>query len=744
MQKILLFKFLIIFLYLIFFSSKSFGFDNIIVQGNKNISLKTIKSFATKEIINPNAEIISEYQKKLFETGFFEKVTILFKENKVFITVIENPLINFFYIEGISMPNLKEQINDIAKIKENTIFNLFTLKEDVSLISNYLKNIGYLNNKINYEIIQIDNNKLNIFYKIELNNKFRINRIFFIGDKHFKSSVLSDILYSSEYGWWKFMSNSTIPSESAINIDILNLKNFYLNHGYYDVQINSFSIEVLNNKYANIIYSINSGIKYYIKNIKLIEGGNTLNQKDAKYLSKYYKKFTNNTFDYSNIKKISNFIYNYLDQNNYELNIDTKLEKIENDKFEIIFLLSNKKNQKTVNKINIIGNNITDDSVIRNKILFSEGDKFNSLKLNQSIDKLKNTGLFKNVTSVNKNISDEKIEIDFAVEEQPTGSISAGAGVGTSGATISSGINEKNFLGKGLELNANLNIGTQKNFGNISYINPDFENSGNTFRSTFFVENNQFDNASYENKLIGSSVSIEYEVFNKLFFNPGLSFDLDSVSVNDDASSLIKKREGDYFTSKIFYNAYKNNLNKDFQPTDGYTFGFGQSFSIFSDIPFINNKLFGSYYNEYVENFVGSIKYKLEAINAFDKDIKFSDRLFVSSNNLRGFSSRGIGPKIDNDYIGGNYSFYTNLSSTIPNGLPDNWNAITNIFLDTANVWGVDDNSTDDSNKLRIATGIGLSWISPLGPISFTYAIPLAKNSSDDVENFNFKIGSSF
>ena len=346
MQKILLFKFLIIFLYLIFFSSKSFGFDNIIVQGNKNISLKTIKSLATKEIINPNAEIISEYQKKLFETGFFEKVTILFKENKVFITVIENPLINFFYIEGISMPNLKEQINDIAKIKENTIFNLFTLKEDVSLISNYLKNIGYLNNKINYEIIQIDNNKLNIFYKIELNNKFRINRIFFIGDKHFKSSVLSDILYSSEYGWWKFMSNSTIPSESAINIDILNLKNFYLNHGYYDVQINSFSIEVLNNKYANIIYSINSGIKYYIKNIKLIEGGNTLNQKDVKYLSKYYKKFTNNTFDYSNIKKISNFIYNYLDKNNYELNIDTKLEKIENDKFEIIFLLSNKKKPK--------------------------------------------------------------------------------------------------------------------------------------------------------------------------------------------------------------------------------------------------------------------------------------------------------------------------------------------------------------------------------------------------------------
>jgi len=744
MQINLLFKFLFVFLYLIFFSNNSFAFDNIIIQGNKNISLKTIKSFATNQITNPNAEIINEYQKKLFETGFFEKVNIILKENKVFITVVENPLINFFYIEGLDMPNLNEKINNLVKIKENTIFNLFTLKEDINLVSNFLKNTGYLNNKIDYKIIKIDNNKINIFYKIELNNKFRINRIFFIGDKHFKSSTLSDILYSSEYGWWKFLSNSTIPTENAINIDISNLKNFYLNNGYYDVQINSFSIDVLDNKYANIIYSINSGIKHYIKNINLIENSSTLDKKDILYLSEYLKKFSNNIFDYSNINKISNFISNYLDQNNYELNIDTQLKKIKDNEFEIIFLLSNIKNQKFVDKINIVGNNITDDFVIRNKIFFSEGDKFNNSKLNQSIDKLKSTGLFKSVTSKNKIISDEKIEIDFAVEEQPTGNISAGVGAGTSGATISSGINEKNFLGKGLQLNANLNIGTQKNFGNISYMDPDFKNSGNSFRSSIFIENNKFDNASYENKLIGSSVSIDYEAFNKFFFSPGLSFDLDSVSVNNDASALIKKREGDYFTSKVFYNAYKNNLNKDFQPTDGYTFGFGQSFSVFSDIPFINNKIFGSYYNEYSENFVGSIKYKLESINAFDKDVKFSDRLFVSSNNLRGFSSRGIGPKIDNDFIGGNYSFYTTLSSTIPNGLPDNWNAVTNIFFDTANVWGVDDNSTDDSNKLRMATGLGLSWISPLGPISFTYAIPLAKNSSDDVENFNFKIGTLF
>jgi len=180
------------------------------------------------------------------------------------------------------------------------------------------------------------------------------------------------------------------------------------------------------------------------------------------------------------------------------------------------------------------------------------------------------------------------------------------------------------------------------------------------------------------------------------------------------------------------------------QPTEGYTIGVGQGLSLLSDIPYINNRIFGSYYHEYLENVIGSVKYKVESINGFNKDIKYSDRLSVNSNNLRGFADRGIGPKIDNDFIGGNYSFYTSFSSTLPNGLPEKWNAITNIFLDTANVWGVDDNSTSDSNKLRSSIGLGLSWISPLGPISITYAEAITKESTDDVEQFNFKIGSAF
>ena len=142
---------------------------------------------------------------------------------------------------------------------------------------------------------------------------------------------------------------------------------------------------------------------------------------------------------------------------------------------------------------------------------------------------------------------------------------------------------------------------------------------------------------------------------------------------------------------------------------------------------------------------MGSIRYNISSINGIGEDIKFSDRLTLNENQIRGFSKRGIGPKSGQDYIGGNYSYNVNFGTTIPNGLPDKWNAKTNIFFDVANVWGVDySESIDESNKIRSSIGIGLSWMSPIGPIGLTYAEPISKASTDDVQQFNFKIGSVF
>ena len=153
----------------------------------------------------------------------------------------------------------------------------------------------------------------------------------------------------------------------------------------------------------------------------------------------------------------------------------------------------------------------------------------------------------------------------------------------------------------------------------------------------------------------------------------------------------------------------------------------------------------GSFYKELMDNYTGTIRYKIKSINSLNDDsLKLSDRLFLTDTEIRGFSNRGIGPKIQNDYIGGNYSFLTSLSTTFPNGLPDTWKASTNLFLDLGNVWGSDISGVNDSNELRSSIGLGFTWNSPIGPLSMSYAQPLSKAQTDEVENFNFRIGSVF
>jgi len=195
---------LILFLIIFLVNGSLFASEKIIIQGNKNISSSTIKSLAPNDIQSLKPNVVNNYQKKLYETGFFENIKIEIKNDSLYVSVLENPLINFFYLDGIKKKELNNKVFDLIKIRENTIFQKYIINNDIKNINNFLNNIGYLNNKISTQIIKIENNKVNIFYNIELNEKFKINRIFFIGDKYFKSSTLKDVIYLSEHGWWKF------------------------------------------------------------------------------------------------------------------------------------------------------------------------------------------------------------------------------------------------------------------------------------------------------------------------------------------------------------------------------------------------------------------------------------------------------------------------------------------------------------------------------------------------------------
>ena len=748
LDRVFFFTLLVCFFYFASVYAENFKKSDIKIIGNKSISKETISNYIDSKNDVLSTGDINSLQKKLFETNFFSKIEVKISGNEVFFYLSENPLTEYIIITGLEKKiNIKKEIEKILSLKENNIFSESLLNSDIKAIYEILSSFGYFKSNVKHTVNQIANNKANVFLDINLNQQFFVNNIFFIGDKKFSTSSLKSVISTTQDSWFNFWSSTTIPSVTRINYDISKLKNFYLSNGYYDVQIANASIDIVDKNHVSVTFAINSGNKYILEKILVNNKTVSLKEKDLLFLSSSSKSIEKKNYNPAIINNLLKKYKDYFINSNIAANVNYSLKKLELDKLAILFEIEEVNEKKFINNILVKGNDLTEESVIRNNIFFSEGDLFNPSSIAKSKDSLQALDIFKNVTvetteAINKN----NIDIGILIEEKPTGEISAGAGYGTQGAVITFALKEKNLLGKGVAADINMSLGTERILGKISLTDPDFTDNGNSLRGNVFVSKYSYDNAGYENKVIGSEIATSYEAFKDVRLETGLSANMDSIAPQSAASNLIKSREGDYLSTNFFYNVYGDKRNRKYQPTSGYTAGFGQSFATFvSDIPYISNSIFGSFYSELAEDFVGTIKYKIKSINSInDKDIKLSDRIFLSDSELRGFTFRGVGPKVDGEFIGGNYSYSTNFSTTVPNGMPDSWGARTNIFFDVANVWGTDFSGAIDANKIRSSTGVGLEWVSPLGPLTFTYAIPISKDSTDSIENFKFQLGGTF
>ena len=721
--------------------------SNYEILGNKRISDQTILSIIEfKKNKNYKIDDLNNFQKKLYNTNYFSKVSIKINKNKISIVVEENPIIDFFYINGVVNNKREEFFYENLSLGQNKIFSEALLKKDIETIKANYQDAGFFDVSVDTSISKISGNALNVVINVERKEKYKINRIYFIGNKKYKSSTLSDVVSSSEKGWWKFLGSSSLVNKNRINFDKNLLKRFYLNNGFYDVQITSSDINFIGNNQADITFSINSGDKYVFSKYELLDEEKNKNEKNIKDLKKIISKKLEGNYSQKKLDDINKLLNEYLRNKKIEfVTFFNNVKKTSNQRLDIEFRFV-KKPRRYVNLINISGNTITEEKVIRRNLLFSEGDSFLDYKVSKSIDKIKSLRIFKDVKFKTQNSGNEKVDLNISVEEQPTGSVSAGIGVGSSGSTVSSTIVEKNLFGKGITLDGNVSIGTEKVSGNVGLSLPDFMNTDNTFNYNIFAITTDFTNSGYESKKIGNGLSTQYNVYEDISLRTGFGIDLDKINTNDTASDLYKAREGDYLTYKGFYSISNDKRNSKFQPSKGYRIGFGQGLALpGSDITYIENNLDAAVYHSISNDYILSLKSGLNTINSIgDEDIKLSDRKFLRQSKLRGFESYGIGPRDGSDHIGGNYSVYASLSSTIPNPIPDSWNAKSFIFFDAGNIWGVDFDDSLDSNKIRSSAGVSLEWVSPLGPLSITLAENISKADGDLDEGFSFQIGSSF
>ena len=718
------------------------------IVGNARVSSSTIESLVDKKIINIDTIYINNLTKKIYDTDFFSDVKISFNQDVLTINVSENPIVNFFYINGVKDSDL-DQVNKIITLKENSIFSSSKLKKDIEATREFLNASGYYQASITPEVIKIDNNQINLIINIDKKEISKIKNIYFIGNKYFSNSQLLDVITSTEDGWWKIFSSSAL-SEQRIEYDKQLLKDFYKSKSFYDAQIESAFASIDKNNKFTLTYSINSGKKYKFGDYDIKVSGLALKEVDINEIKNISNKLLKNEF-YSSltINKINKQITDFLETKkygNFEINIQDL--KAADDKINIIIQL-NEGQKSLVNKINIKGNTITEEKVIRDNLIISEGDQLNSSKVKKSIDNVKSKQLFSKVEykiddSEKKNFKD----LNLFVKEQPTGSISAGVGYGSNGGLFEASINERNFLGQGINLNFTGRLSSDEIKGEFSYVDPNYLNSNKELAASLFSVVDDYENSGYQNKSAGTRFATKYEIYDDIFFRPNLAVQFDTLEVTGNASSLLRSRQGDFTTTSLGYNFLYDQRDSKFNPTSGSIIYFDQNIAtFFSDIPTVQTGVGATFYKELLsDKFIGSAKARLTNVVAFnDKDVKLSDRVFSTNSDLRGFEQRGVGPVDSGDHIGGNNLATLSLKSTFPNPIPENLRATTFLFLDMGNVWGADySSSISDSSKLRSTTGIALDLMSPIGPLSFTYSIPLSKASTDKEQNFLFNIGSSF
>ncbi|WP_440676261.1 outer membrane protein assembly factor BamA [Candidatus Pelagibacter sp. HIMB1593] len=721
--------------------------NKINIDGNDRISKETIILFSNvqlNEIINDDK--LDLILKNLYETNYFKNVSVKLVNNELFIYVDESPIIDRVEFVGIKAGRIIEDLNKLISQKSRVSYNEFLIINDRNIITNFLKNLGYYFSKVETIVEDLENNLVVVNHKIDLGDKAKIKKISFLGDKIYKDNKLRNIIVSEEYKFWKFISGRKYLNEQAINFDKRLLKNFYLNKGYYDVEINSSFARLVDEKDFELIFNIDAKKKIYFNNISL-NIPTDFNIKNFENLNEFFDDLRGEPYSINKVESILDKLDKITLLEEYKsINASVK-ENFNNNQLDLVFDIEETE-KLFVEKINIFGNNITRESVIRNNLEIDEGDPFNEILQNKSENNLKSLNFFKSVNSDIANGSKPNTKIiNIKVEEKPTGEISAGAGVGTSGGTFLFGIKENNYLGKGLGVDANVTVNSESFKGKVGIENPNFNNTDKSlFGNLQAIEIDRMKANGYKTNKTGFEFGTRFEYYED--FNLGLSTRsfYEKIETDSTASARQQAQEGNYWDTFLNTRFDYDKRNQKFRADDGFRSTYTLDIPLISD----NNTLTNTYnfqkYTSFYPNNVSSIGFFIESANSITgDDIKLTERLFIPTSKLRGFERGKVGPKDGSDFIGGNFVSSLNATTTLPVLFENNQNLDASIFLDVANIWGVDYDSTlDESNKIRSAIGIGIEWFSALGPVSFSITETISKADTDITESFRFNLGTTF
>ncbi|MGI9395834.1 MAG: outer membrane protein assembly factor BamA [Boseongicola sp.] len=729
----------------------------IAVEGNLRIPASTIISLADLE----RGEVASDAQindavQRIFNSGLFETVDVVSTGGGLRIVVVERPTINRINIEGNRRLD-DEALSSILNSQPRRVYSPTVAEEDATRIADAYASESRLAATVTPKIIRRSDNRVDLVFEVAEGRNVENERVSFVGNRAYSDRRLRRAIDTKQAGFLRALIRADTFNPDRIAFDRQALRDFYNSRGYVDFQVLDITTEFSRERDASFLtFNVREGQQYSVGDISVTS---EFAQVDIEEYRRAVRLRPGETWNPARIEEqIARLEQLALQQGFDFLRVDPRIDRNNRDlTLDVEFALI-RGPRVFVERIDIEGNATTLDRVIRRQFDTVEGDPFNPRAIRNAAERIRALGFFSTAdVETREGSAADQVVVDVDVEEQPTGSLTFGGTYSTdNGFALSVGFSERNFLGRGQSLAVRVDSGSENTDSVISFREPAFLGRDLAFGLTGRHLTTDFDSAAYETRVSSFSPSLDFPVSENgrlSTFYEIAKEDIFNVSV--DASPILMAEEGDLWRSSIGYNYTLDLLRGGLNPNRGVSFTFGQEFAgLGGDTEFV--KTTGTVVAQRdILNEEVTLRAILEGgvVSAFGGgSTRVSDRYFLSSNQLRGFSSRGVGPRdtgaVVSDVLGGNNYVSARFEADFPLGLPEEYGISGGVFLDFGSLWGLDDTAgaavVDDGFELRSSIGFSIFWTTPLGPLRLNFATPIEKNPLDEEQTFDITISTQF
>ncbi|PCC98080.1 outer membrane protein assembly factor BamA [Halopseudomonas pelagia] len=724
-----------------------------------------------------------EATRSLFRTGFFEDIQLGRDGSVLVITVVERPSIAAIELEGNKAIESEDLLSGLtaAGLAEGEIFQQATLDGVRNeLLRQYVAQ-GRYSAGIETEVIAEPRNRVTLKIDINEGEVASIKNVNVVGNTVFTNDELTNLFELKSSNLLSFFRNDDKYSREKLSGDLERLRSWYLDRGYINMDIASTQVSITpDKKNVYVTVNVNEGELYTVSDVKL--SGDLVVEESA--LDGLLLIEPGQVFSRQVMTSTSDLISRRLGNEGYTFaNVNGIPEINEEDRTVAVTFFVDPGKRAYVNRINFRGNTKTDDEVLRREMRQMEGGWASTYLIDQSKVRLERLGFFKevDVETVQVPGADDLIDVNYTVEEQPSGSITASLGFAQgTGLILGGSISQNNFFGSGNRVSISANRSEYQTALSFGFLNPYFTVDGvslgyNAFYRTTDYDELNVDISSYAVDSYGAGFNIGYPISDTSRLSFGLTAQQDEIKEGVYTVQEIRdflETEGDTFTNFKFNSTWsQSTLNRGVFPDRG----FSQSASFETTLPgsdlyFYKLDYRAQRFFPVSEDLTLRMHTNLGFARRFGstQSVPFYEHYYAGGiGSVRGFRDSTLGPKStpsDNDPdrdelpFGGNIKVTGGAELIFPVPFIQDQSALrTVLFLDVGNVYDTYCTSTTlpsgDSNPgcgkvdvgdLRYSAGVGLSWITALGPLGFSLAAPLNSESADDTQVFQFTLGQTF